>query len=76
MALRSTAAPEIFAHPLQVDLLLSSMGCHAHKARALLTGNDLLDQGMALVTIIADGCVYMVEEFALTITNTRTNRRY
>ena len=28
---------------------MSSMGCHAHKARALLTGSDLLDQGMALV---------------------------
>jgi len=52
------------------------MGCHAHKARALLTGSDLLDQGMALVTIIADRRVYMVEEFALTIINTRTNRRY
>jgi hypothetical protein len=30
---------------------------------------------MALVTIIADGGGYMVEEFALTII-TRTNRRY
>jgi len=30
---------------------------------------------MALV-IIADGSVYVVEEFALTIINTRTNRRY
>jgi hypothetical protein len=57
----------MFAHPLQVD---------PHKARALPTGSDLLDQGMALVTIIADGSVYMVEEFALTIINTRTNRRY
>ena len=66
----------MFAHPLQLDPLLSSMGCHAHKARALLTGSDLLDQGMALVTIIADGRVYTVEEFALTIINTRTNRRY
>jgi hypothetical protein len=31
---------------------------------------------MALATIIADGSVYMVEEFALSIVNTRTNRRY
>ena len=52
------------------------MGCHAHKARALLTGSDLLDQGMALVTIIADGLLYTVEEFALTIINTRTDRWY
>ena len=66
----------MFAHPLQVDPLLSSMGCHAHKAGALLIGSDLLDQCMALVTIIADGGVYMVKEFALTIINTRTNRRY
>jgi hypothetical protein len=55
----------MFAHPLQVDPLLSSMGCYAHKARALLTGSDLLDQGMALVTIIANGSVYMVEELPL-----------
>jgi hypothetical protein len=62
----------MFAHPLQVDLLLSSMGCHAHKARTLLTGSDLLDQAMALVTIIS---FYMVEEFALSIVKHR-NQRY
>jgi hypothetical protein len=52
----------MFAHPLQVD---------PHKARALLTGSDRLDQGMALVAIIADGSVYMVEEFALSIVKDR-----
>jgi len=29
----------------------------------------LLDNGMAIVTVIADGRVYTVEEFALTIIN-------
>ena len=36
---------------------------------ALQAANDLLSQGMALVTIIADGRVYTNEEFALTIIN-------
>jgi hypothetical protein len=33
--------------------------------------NDLLAGGMAFVTIIAEGRVYTVEEFALTILNSR-----
>jgi hypothetical protein len=36
---------------------------------ALRAGRDLLDRGMVVVTIIADGRVYTVDEFALTISN-------
>ena len=34
---------------------------------ALETANDFLNQGIPFVTIIADGRVYTVEEFAMTI---------
>jgi hypothetical protein len=36
---------------------------------ALRTARDFLDQGLPFVTIIGDGHVYTVEEFALTILN-------
>jgi hypothetical protein len=36
---------------------------------ALQAGRDLLDRGMVVVTIIADGRVYTVDEFAVTISN-------
>ena len=36
---------------------------------ALETANDFLNQGIPFVTIIADGRVYTVEEFAMTIIN-------
>jgi hypothetical protein len=36
---------------------------------ALQTANDFLNQGIPFVTIIADGRVYTVEEFAMTIIN-------
>jgi hypothetical protein len=38
---------------------------------AMHAANDLLAGGMAFVTIIAEGRVYTVEEFALTILNSR-----
>ncbi|MBR1279030.1 hypothetical protein [Bradyrhizobium sp. AUGA SZCCT0283] len=38
---------------------------------ALKAARDLFDQGMAFVTIIADGRVYTVDEFALTISDPR-----
>jgi len=36
---------------------------------ALEAANDLLNQGIPFVTIVADGRVYTAEEFALTIIN-------
>ena len=39
------------------------------RPEALEAARDLLDNGMVVVTVIADGRVYTVEEFALTITN-------
>ena len=39
------------------------------RQEALEAARDLLDNGMVIVTIIADGRVYTVEEFALTISN-------
>jgi hypothetical protein len=36
---------------------------------ALRTAKDFLDQGLPFVTIIGDGHIYTVEEFALTILN-------
>ena len=36
---------------------------------ALRAAQDFLDQGFPFVTIISDGHVYTVEEFALTIIN-------
>ena len=43
----------------------------ATREEALGTANDFLNRGFAFVTIVADGRVYTVEEFALTI-----SRRY
>jgi hypothetical protein len=37
------------------------------RREAMLAANDLLEGGMAFVTIIAEGRVYTIEEFALTI---------
>lgn len=39
----------------------------ATREDALQTARDFLDQGLPFVTIIGDGCVYTVEEFAMTI---------
>jgi hypothetical protein len=36
---------------------------------ALQTANDFLKQGMPFVTIVADGRVYTVDEFAMTISD-------
>ena len=41
------------------------------RQEAMKAANDLLEHGMAFVTIIAEGRVYTVEEFALTILNSR-----
>ena len=37
------------------------------RQEAMQAATDLLENGMAFVTIIADGHVYTVEEFSLTI---------
>jgi len=39
------------------------------RTEALQAARDLLDRGMVAVTIIGDGCVYTVAEFALTFVN-------
>ena len=41
----------------------------ASRKDALETANDFLKQGIPFVTIIADGRVYTVEEFAMSIIN-------
>jgi hypothetical protein len=41
------------------------------RADALETAKDFLDQGLPFVTIIGDGHVYTIEQFALTIINGR-----
>ena len=43
----------------------------ATRQEAVQAANGLFQQGMAFVTIIADGRVYTVEEFALTISDAR-----
>jgi hypothetical protein len=37
------------------------------RPEALQAANNLLKQGMVLVTVIADGRIYTIQEFALTI---------
>jgi hypothetical protein len=44
------------------------------RADALQTAKDFLDQGLPFVTIIGDGHIYTIEEFALTIINERMPR--
>jgi len=44
----------------------------ARREEALQTAKEFLDQGLPFVTIIGDGCVYPVEEFALTVINDRS----
>jgi hypothetical protein len=41
------------------------------RQEAMQAATDLLENGMAFVTIIADGRVYTIEEFALTIVDAR-----
>jgi hypothetical protein len=41
------------------------------RLEALRAANTLLKQGMIVVTVIADGRVYTVAEFARTLTNER-----
>ena len=41
------------------------------RLEALRAANSLLKQGMVVVTVIADGRVYTVAEFARTLTNER-----
>jgi hypothetical protein len=40
-----------------------------NRKEALETANDFLNRGFPFVTIVGDGHVYTVEEFALTIIN-------
>jgi hypothetical protein len=44
------------------------------RSDALQTAKRFLDQGSPFLTIIADGCVYTVEEFALTVINDRSSQ--
>ena len=39
------------------------------RQEALEAARDLLNNGMVIVTVIADGRIYTAEEFALTIIN-------
>jgi hypothetical protein len=41
------------------------------RQEAMQAATDLLENGMAFVTIIAEGRVYTVEEFALTVLEPR-----
>jgi hypothetical protein len=41
------------------------------RQEAMQAATDLLENGMAFVTIIAEGRVYTVEEFALTVPEPR-----
>jgi hypothetical protein len=41
------------------------------RREALQAANSLLKQGMVIVTVIGDGRVYTMEEFALTVVNER-----
>ena len=41
------------------------------RLEALRAANNLLKQGMVVVTVIADGRVYTAAEFARTLTNER-----
>ena len=41
------------------------------RQEAMQAATDLLENGMAFVTIIAEGRVYKVEEFALTVLEPR-----
>jgi hypothetical protein len=41
------------------------------RREALQAANNLLKQGMVIVTVIGDGRVYTMEEFALTVINER-----
>ena len=41
------------------------------RQEAMQAATDLLENGMAFVTIIAEGRVYTVEEFALTVMEPR-----
>jgi hypothetical protein len=43
----------------------------ATKKAALEAASDFLNQGMLFVTIVADGGVYMAEEFATTVAGVR-----
>jgi hypothetical protein len=40
-----------------------------NRKEALETANDFLNRGFPFVTIVGDGHVYTVEEFALTVIN-------
>jgi hypothetical protein len=46
----------------------------ATREEALIVASELLKHGMPFVAIVADGCVYTVEEFATTITKVTTSR--
>jgi hypothetical protein len=41
------------------------------RREALQAANNLLKQGMVIVTVIGDGRVYAMEEFALTVVDER-----
>ena len=43
------------------------------RQEAMQAATDLLENGMAFVTIIAEGRVYTVEEFALTVLDRETD---
>jgi hypothetical protein len=46
----------------------------ATREEVLIVASELLKDGMPFVAIVADGCVYTVEEFATTITKVTTSR--
>jgi hypothetical protein len=45
------------------------------REEALETASDFLNRGFPFVTVVADGRVYTVDEFAMTLINGRKHRR-
>jgi hypothetical protein len=45
------------------------------REEALQTASDFLNRGLPFVTVVADGRVYTVDEFAMTVSNGRQHGR-